>query len=100
MLDDIVLPKQKAALERAAYAVFKEWVIEAKLAENVSDYEQVWKFYLSDHFYLSQQGLILQYAESEIGAYVVGLPKLVIAYEDLDGILKPEYLPKSKQVAN
>ena len=100
LLDDIVLAKQKAALERAAYAVFKEWVIEAKLAENVSDYEQAWKFYLSDNFYLSQQGLILQYAEYEIGPYVVGLPKLVIAYEDLDGILKPEYLPKSKQVAN
>lgn len=100
LLDDIVLPKQKAALERAAYAVFKEWVIEAKLAENVSDYEQAWKFYLSDNFYLSQQGLILQYAEYEIGPYVVGLPKLVIAYEDLDGILKPEYLPKSKQVVN
>ena len=100
LLDDIVLPKQKAALERAAYAVFKEWVIEAKLAENVSDYEQAWKFYLSDNFYLSQQGLILQYAEYEIGPYVVGLPKLVIAYEDLDGILKPEYLPKPKQVAN
>lgn len=100
LLDDIVLPKQKAALERAAYAVFKEWVIEAKLAEKVSDYEQAWKFYLSDNFYLSQQGLILQYAEYEIGPYVVGLPKLVIAYEDLDGILKPEYLPKSKQVAN
>ena len=100
LLDDIVLPKQKTALERAAYAVFKEWVIEAKLAENVSDYEQAWKFYLSDNFYLSQQGLILQYAEYEIGPYVVGLPKLVIAYEDLDGILKPEYLPKSKQVAN
>ena len=100
LLDDIVLAKQKAALERAAYAVFKEWVIEAKLAENVSDYEQAWKFYLSDNFYLSQQGLILQYAEYEIGPYVVGLPKLVIAYEDLDGILKPEYLPKSKQVVN
>ena len=92
-LKDIVLPKQQAALEKAAYAVFKQWVMDAKLAENMNEYEQAWKFHLSDNFYLSQQGLILQYAEYEIGPYVVGLPKLVISYEDLQGILKPEYLP-------
>ncbi len=95
-LKDIVLPKQQAALEKVAYAVFKQWVLEAKLAENIRDYEQAWKFHLSDNFYLSQQGLILQYAEYEIGPYVVGLPKLVINYEDLNGILKPEYLPAPK----
>ena len=96
LLKDIVLPKQQAALEKAAYAVFKQWVTDSKLAENIRDYEQAWKFHLSDNFYLSQQGLILQYAEYEIGPYVVGLPKLVINYEDLNGILKPEYLPAPK----
>ena len=99
-LDDLLLPQQKAQLEKAAYAVFQQWVIDSKLAENVSEYEQAWKFYLSDNFYLSQQGLILQYAEYEIGPYVVGLPKLVISYEDLQGILKPQYLPQAKQVKN
>jgi hypothetical protein len=97
LLKDIVLPKQHAALEKAGYAVFKQWVTDSKLAENIGDYEQAWKFHLSDNFYLSQQGLILQYAEYEIGPYVVGLPKLVIAYEDLTGILKPEYLPVTQQ---
>ena len=97
VLKDIVLPKQQAALEKVAYAVFKQWVTDAKLAENIRDYEQAWKFHLSDNFYLSQQGLILQYAEYEIGPYVVGLPKLVVAYEELNGILKPEYLPVAKQ---
>ena len=97
VLKDIILPKQQPALEKAAYAVFKQWVTEAKLADNIADYEQAWKFHLSDNFYLSQQGLILQYAEYEIGPYVVGLPKLVLSYEDLTGILKPEYLPVAKQ---
>lgn len=97
-LKDIVLPKQQSALEKAAYAVFQQWVTDSKLAENIRDYEQAWKFHLSDNFYLSQQGLILQYAEYEIGPYVVGLPKLVIGYEALQGILKPEYLPVPEAV--
>ena len=40
--------------------------------------------------------MILQYAEYEIGPYVVGLPRLVIPYEQLQTILKKEYLPEIK----
>jgi hypothetical protein len=43
---------------------------------------------------LGEQGLILQYGEYEIGPYVVGLPRLVIPFSELQGVLKPEYLPK------
>ncbi|OTG79335.1 hypothetical protein B9T33_12705 [Acinetobacter sp. ANC 5054] len=92
-LKDILLPNQRAALEQRAYAVFKTWVADAKLAENIQDYEQIWKFKLSDNYYLSQQGLILQYAEYEIGPYVVGLPRLTIPYDQLQTILKKQYLP-------
>jgi hypothetical protein len=31
---------------------------------------------------------------------VVGLPRLNIPYSDLQGILKPEYLPKTEQAAS
>ena len=43
---------------------------------------------------MGEQGLILQYGEYEIGPYVVGLPRLVIPFDQLQGVLKPEYLPK------
>jgi len=43
---------------------------------------------------LSKQGLILQYGEYEIGPYVVGLPRLTIPYEQLQTILKKQYLPE------
>jgi hypothetical protein len=46
---------------------------------------------------LGTEGLILQYGEYEIGPYVVGLPRLTIGYDQLQKILKPEYLPKAKQ---
>ena len=92
-LNDILLPNQKAVLEQRAYAVFKTGVTDAKLAENIQDYEQIWKFKLSNNFYLGQQGLILQYAEYEIGPYVVGLPRLTIPYDQLQTVLKKQYLP-------
>ncbi|OAL80112.1 hypothetical protein AY606_05580 [Acinetobacter sp. SFB] len=92
-LNDILAPNQKAALEKKAHEVFKTWVIESKLANSVEEYEQAWKFTLSDNFYLSSQGLILQYGEYEIGPYVVGLPRLTIPYDQLQTVLKKQYLP-------
>ena len=67
--------------------------MDSKLADNLEEYEQVWKFTLSDNFYLSTQGLVLQYGEYEIGPYVVGLPRLTIPYDQLQTVLKKEYLP-------
>lgn len=102
-LKDILQPNQQAQLDKLAYAAFKNWVIESKLASNMAEYEQVWKFKLSDNFYLGKQGLILQYGEYEIGPYAVGLPRLMIPYDQLQQIVKPEYLPKvqpAEQVSN
>ena len=95
-LNDLLAPNQKAHLEKKAHEVFKTWVLESKLANSVEEYEQAWKFTLSDNFYLSKQGLILQYGEYEIGPYVVGLPRLTIPYEQLQGILKKQYLPQAE----
>lgn len=93
LLNDILLEKQRSQLERKAYEAFKQWVIASELSTNVEEYEQAWKFKLSENYYLGQQGLILQYAEYEIGPYVVGLPRLTIPYAELQGIIKTTYLP-------
>lgn len=93
-LDQIISDNQKAKLNSLAYDAFKTWVIENKLADNVKEYEQSWKFSLSSNYYLGTQGLILQYAEYELGPYVVGLPRLTIPYTDLKNVIKPEFLPK------
>lgn len=95
-LNDVLLPNQRKALETKAHDAFKAWVTDSKLANNVNEYEQAWKFKLSDNFLLGDQGLILQYAEYEIGPYSAGLPRLVIPYEQLKGILKSDYLPKTQ----
>ena len=92
-LDDLLLPKQKPRLEQLAHEAFKTWVMDSKLADNVQDYEQAWKFKLSENYYLSKDGLILQYGEYDIGPYVVGLPRLTIPYTQLETVLKAQYLP-------
>ncbi|MFC6051387.1 hypothetical protein A6M14_01330 [Acinetobacter sp. Ac_877] len=93
-LSDIVEKDKLKELDAKAYEAFKAWVIESEIATNVEEYEQAWKFKLSDNFNLGKKGLILQYAEYEIGPYVVGLPRLVIPYEQLNGIIKARYLPE------
>ncbi|MFC1393558.1 RsiV family protein [Acinetobacter junii] len=93
-LNDLLLPKQKAKLDKLAHEAFKRWVIDSKLANTADEYEQAWPFQVTDNYFLGEQGLILQYGEYEIGPYVVGLPRLVIPFDQLQGVLKPEYLPK------
>ena len=93
-LNDLLLPKQKATLDKLAHDAFKVWIVDTKLANNPEEYEQAWPFQVTDNFLLGEQGLILQYGEYEIGPYVVGLPRLVIPFTELQGVLKPEYLPK------
>lgn len=98
-LDDILLANQKPILEKKAHDVFKTWVMDSKLANSVEEYEQAWQFTLSDNFYLSPKGLILQYDAYEIGPYVVGLPQLTIPYDQLQTVLKKAYLPQTEQNA-
>lgn len=97
-LTDLLENNQRGALEKLVYQQFKTWVLESELATNVVEYEQAWKFTLTDNFYLGKQGLILQYGEYEIGPYVVGLPRFEIPYAQLKGIVKDEYLPKVASV--
>ncbi|WP_374664805.1 RsiV family protein [Acinetobacter sp.] len=92
-LDQIIEPKQRGALEKKAHEAFTVWVEDSKLADSVAEYEQAWKFKLSENYFLGKDGLILQYGEYEIGPYAVGLPRLTIPYDALKGILKPQYFP-------
>lgn len=41
-LNDLLLPKQKAKLDKLAHDAFKTWVIDSKLANTADEYEQAW----------------------------------------------------------
>lgn len=95
-LKDIIEPNKLKSLDEKAYEAFKKWVVDSDVAANIEEYEQVWKFKLSDNFNLDKKGLVLQYSEYEIGPYIVGLPRLVIPYDQLNGIIKDKYLPETQ----
>ena len=89
------MTQEKVQLEKLAYEAFKKWVTDSQLSTNLEEYEQVWKFKLSDNYYLGKNGLILQYGEYEIGPYVAGLPRLEIPYTQLNKVLKKAYLSEN-----
>lgn len=89
-LDDILLPNQKANLEKALKAKFIDWIKQNN--DNPSEYQKMWQFHLTDNFTFSQQGLRFIYQPYEISPYALGMPELTLKYSELAGIIKPEYL--------
>ena len=89
-LDEILVKGQRAKFNDLA---FEQWIKATQPDMDVDEYQELWKFTSTDNFYLSPTGLILQYGEYEIGPYAVGLPRLVIPYKYLQGVIKDQYLP-------
>ncbi|WP_171257535.1 RsiV family protein [Acinetobacter qingfengensis] len=94
-LDEVIIAGKRKAFNDLAYNAFQQWIKQTQPAMNIHDYQKLWPFAMSDNFYFAKDGLILQYGEYEIGPYAVGLPRLVIPYSQLQGILKENYLPES-----
>jgi hypothetical protein len=92
-LDDMILPAKRKALNELAYAAYQQWIRQTQPGIDSKEYQSLWPFTVSDNFYLGSNGLVLQYGEYEIGPYAVGLPRLVIPYSKLQGVLKAHYLP-------
>lgn len=92
-LDTIIKSGQRKAFNDLAYQAFRQWVNEMQPDADFADYEKLWNFSVTDNFCLSEQGIVLQYSEYEIGPYAVGLPQLILPYTQLTPIIKPEYLP-------
>jgi hypothetical protein len=55
-LHDLLLPKQKATLDKLAHEAFKVWIVDSKLATDPKEYEQAWPFQVTDNFLLGEQG--------------------------------------------
>lgn len=92
-LDEILVKGQRAKFNDLAHQAFEQWIKATQPDMDVDEYQELWKFTSTDNFYLSPTGLILQYGEYEIGPYAVGLPRLVIPYKYLQGVIKDQYLP-------
>lgn len=83
---------QKPYFEALAYDAYKEWV--KTVDDDISSYEESWPFMLSDNITLTDKGMDIRYQHYDIGPYAYGMPVLSISYNKLNGIIKPNFLPK------
>ncbi len=91
-LDDMLIKGKKPRFEALAYESYKAWV--KTVDDNVQSYEQNWPFRLNENVTLTDKSINIRYPHYAIGPYVYGMPILTIAYDKLDGILKPRFMPK------
>ena len=93
-LDDMLLPKQKPKFDALAHQAYRQWIRQAMPDANAEDYERGWTFSLSDNVTFGADGIEILYQPYEISPYAMGMPTLVVGYNHLDGIIKPEILAK------
>lgn len=90
-LADMLQPNKKSRFNALAYSAYKEWV--KTVDEDVASYEKSWPFSLSDNITLTDQGIDIRYQHYSIGPYAYGMPVLSIPYSQLQGVIKPQFLP-------
>lgn len=90
-LADMLQPNKKSRFNALAYSAYKEWV--KTVDEDVASYEKSWPFTLSDNITLTDQGIDIRYQHYSIGPYAYGMPVLSIPYSQLQGVIKPQFLP-------
>ncbi|WP_227680179.1 RsiV family protein [Psychrobacter sp. HII-4] len=90
-LDDMLIKGKKPRFEALAHDAYKAWV--KTVADDVSSYEKSWPFVLSDNVTLTETGINIRYQHYSIGPYAYGMPVLSIPYSQLQGVIKPQFLP-------
>lgn len=91
-LDNMLVTGKKSRFKTLAYNAYKTWV---KTFDNdVSSYEKNWPFTLSDNVTLTDKGIDILYQPYAIGPYASGMPTLSIPYSQLNGVIKPRFIPK------
>ncbi|WP_239990021.1 RsiV family protein [Corticimicrobacter populi] len=94
-LDDILLPGQRPAFEQALRAAHARWLADNDDAqEQPEQYNRLWPFQPSDNVALAEDHAIIKYDTYDIAPYSMGQPELTIPYAQLQGIFRPEYLPR------
>ena len=85
------MPAFEAALKRQ----HARWLQTNDLAKaDPNAYNKMWPFHLSENAALLEEGIAITYDPYEIGPYALGMPTLIVPYSELQGILRPELIPR------
>lgn len=86
------MPAFEAALKRQ----HARWLQTNDLAKaDPKAYDKMWPFHFSENAALLADGIAITYDPFEIGPFALGMPTLVIPYSELQGILRPELMPRT-----
>lgn len=92
-LADAVEPDKLLAFWSTAQVVYKQWLEFNQLLNNKT-YQEDWPFIETQHLALLSNELILKYDANTLAPYAMGSPVLIIPYNKLEGIIKPQYMPR------
>lgn len=91
---DILQPGAHNRYEQALRAAHARWLADNPDAQrDPQAYDKLWPFQPSENFALTDAGMVIKYDSYQLAPYSHGQPELAIPYSELQGILKPEYLP-------
>lgn len=105
-IDDILMtPTQKSKLTQLAKTAYLNYLkakydeimrtdssVDTTTKQMIAEHIRSWKFYLTNNFYFTPDGITLTYQLYELGPYMMGLINLNIDKQALQGIIKTEYL--------
>ena len=97
--DDILIhdSEEGAQLPKLGEQAFDLYLADQGLsATEIADHKRTWAFDITENVYFDKEGMVLSYAPYELGPYVMGEIELVLPYEQLQGAIRGEYLPKTK----
>ncbi|MGM3386415.1 DUF3298 and DUF4163 domain-containing protein [Stutzerimonas stutzeri] len=89
-LADVLLPGKEGAFWRVAAKAHQQWLLDN---EHDAAFSRQWPFQQTSNVAFLRDQVLLKYDVYSIAPYSSGHPTLTISYAELDGIVKPAYLP-------
>lgn len=92
---EIIKPTQEQAFNQRLQKAHQEWLkTQDTYLENPEQYNRLWPFQSSQNIGLTDLGVVVKYNSYEIAPYSSGQPEVLIPYQQLQGVLQPQYLPR------
>jgi len=90
-LKDVLIPGQEGNFWRAARQAHQRWLVENEHDQD-AEFIEFWPFQQTAHIALLKDSVLLKYDVYSIAPYSSGHPELSIPHDQLEGIVRPEYL--------
>lgn len=93
-LEQVLVPGSGSQFQAALRRAHGAWLSrQPEVQADPDAWNRIWPFQASDNYAFTDQGVVIKYNTYEIAPYSHGQPELLIPYNELQGVLKVDYLP-------